>query len=277
MPMLSKDSKLAYNIEEYDEPVMYKSNDASFTKVIEVTTAGWSPSTVDLWGECLTCEQTVRIENHSHSHDCELTETDACSWVDPDHIGDEIGNDLIPPETVGDWDFALYVVGDTGSSYGKRTHRVNGVIVESEPKVLPEVRAPKDLEELEAKFRCSYCKRTFQSGLYYSMLHTCADSAEAKAMLAISKRPPAEKRPMNPAIVTEAALTEHWFGADRNRVPSELGKLNWLKPVEDDAPKQKQDEINDHVMLIREYMDAYGETYGDAAMRLTRELIAYGK
>ena len=236
MMMSKKDSKFAYYVHESEDgqPMTVEGTDATFSHVIEVTTTGWTPSTVDVWGVCTTCKQTVRVELHSHSHKCELADVEGCSWVSPEDIEHPQTDGLIPPESVGDWDSSLYLVGPTGSNYGKQTRRVNGVVVESdEVTQLPE-RAPRDLEELEAPFKCSYCKRTFQSGIYYSMLHTCPGSAEGKAMLKLLRAEPNFiERPQRTVVLREAASRDNWFDADRNKVPSELGKLDWMNPRQD--------------------------------------------
>lgn len=238
MMMSKKDSKFAYYVHESQDgqPMTVEGTDATFSRVIEVTTTGWTPSTVDVWGVCTKCEQTVRVEFHSHSHKCELADVEGCSWVSPEDIEYPQMDGLIPPETIGDWDSSLYLVGPTGSNYGKRTRRVNGVVVESDEIThLPE-RAPRDLEELEAPFKCSYCKRTFHSATYYSLLHTCSGSAEARAMLKLLKAgfyDTDSERPQRTVVLREAASRDNWFDADRNKVPSELGKLDWMNPRQD--------------------------------------------
>ena len=219
---------------ENETPVSVSGSTELWVHLVEIVKSidGEEMQMIDLWGMCDTCEQVVRVENHTHTHACELTDQEGCSWIDPDEIGDEIGNDLIPPETVGDWDASLYLVGPTGSNYGTRTRRVNGVIVESDVvEVLPEVGH--DLEELDKPFQCSYCKRRFASSFYYAFAHTCSGWQEAKALLAQSKLAPVPEVPVGTAVRREAASRDNWYEADRNRVPSELGKLDWLNPRQD--------------------------------------------
>ena len=246
MSMLSKNSKLAYNVIEYDTPVN-AGLDAEYSKVVEVTTVGWTPSTVDVWGDCLTCSETVRVEDHSHSHVCELDSVEDCSWIAPQiiqeswnsleesklnrHVSD---TGLIPPVSINDWDYSLYIVderdGCNPDGVGKRTHRVNGVITYTDKlEKLPETGSPK--EPVSKKpYVCSYCKRGFVSSMYYTLFHTCAGWAEAKRMI---KERDAERTSVKKVVRVEASLTEHWSEADRNRVPSELGKLDWLNPKQD--------------------------------------------
>lgn len=271
---------LQLDAKQFDEPVQVEGLEASYKTLITVTSQELPGDVIDLWGECTTCEETVRVESHSHEHVCELDDVSACGWLDPAEIGAEIGNDLIPPETVGDWDFSLYVVGPTGSNYGKRTLRRNGEIVHSDKlQVLPEVRAPRDLEELEAKYQCGYCKKRFQNRFVYVYVHACEGLIESRVMLDEHRNPSVkpEKRRVNSTIAKEAAAQERWFGADRNRVPSELPKLNKaLRGVDPDAKEVELDETAAHIELIREYMAVYGESFHESAERLMNELASLG-
>jgi hypothetical protein len=219
-----------------EQPLVVEGSTETWLHVVEVVTSDWTPHMVDLWGMCSTCEETVRVESHSHNHVCELNDTDGCGWIDPDHIGDQIGNDLIPPVSIGDWDYSLYIVDADhgGANFGKRTHRVNDVIVYTDKfEQLPEVRPHEPDAAWELPYSCAYCKRRFASRLYWASFHTCQGWAEAKAMLRASKAEPDFRRAARPVVLREAALTENWSEADRNRVPSELGKLNWMNPRQD--------------------------------------------
>mgnify|MGYP003109342387 CR=1 FL=1 len=246
MSMLSKNSKFAYNVIEYDTPVN-AGLDAEYSKVVEVTTVGWAPSTVDVWGDCLTCNETVRVEDHSHSHVCELDSVEGCSWIAPEaiqaswlslqesklnrHVSD---TGLIPPESINDWDSSLYFDDTQVSTKGKRTHRVNGVITYTDKfETLPEVSPKEKPQDTRVfKHRCEFCKKGFNSTFWYVHIHTCKGSREAKIILRDLQKP-VEQAYVKKVVRVEAALTEHWSEADRNRVPSELGKLDWLNPKQD--------------------------------------------
>jgi hypothetical protein len=68
------------------------------------------------------------------------------------------------------------------------------------------------------------------------MLHTCPGSAEGKAMLKLLKAgfyDTDSERPQRTVVRREAASRDNWFDADRNKVPSELGKLDWMNPRQD--------------------------------------------
>ena len=235
-------AKFAYVVHEAPEGETLEAphSDARYQRVVEVITADWTPYTVDLWGDCVQCKgQTVRVENHTHTHVCELESSEDCSWIDPSTIDRsavsmelsrlnrvDTERGLIPPVSIGDWDFSLYIVDSDhgGANFGRRTRRVNGVIVETEKfELLPEI-GPSDVPIEVKPYGCRYCKRRFNSRFYYAFGHTCDGWLEALGMLAASKAEPTRIRTV---VRREAALTEHWSEADRNRVPSELGKLRW--------------------------------------------------
>ena len=278
-------AKFAYVVHEASEGETLGAphSDARYQRVVEVITADWTPYTVDLWGDCVQCKgQTVRVENHTHTHVCQLEDLEGCSWIDPGTIDRsavsmelsrlnrvDIESGLIPPVSIGDWDFSLYIVdADEGANHGRQTRRVNGVVVQSEKtELLPEI-GPSNVPIEVKPYGCRYCKRRFNSRFFYAFGHTCDGWLEALGMLAASKAEPTRIRTV---VRREAALTEHWSEADRNRVPSELGKLQWSERT----PKTKfYISIRG---LIHEYMDAYSESFHDSSLRLTNELIRDGE
>ena len=234
---------------ENETPVSVSGSTELWVHLVEIVKSidGEEMQMIDLWGMCDTCEQVVRVENHTHTHVCQLKDPEGCSWIDPGTIDRsaasmelsrlnrvDIESGLIPPVSIGDWDFSLYIVdADEGANHGRRTRRVNGVIVETDKtQLLPEI-GPSDVPIEDKPYGCGYCKRRFNSSFYYVFGHTCSGWQEAKVMLAASKAEPDFERKPRTEIVREAASRDNWYEADRNRVPSELGKLDWLNPRQD--------------------------------------------
>lgn len=189
---------------------------------------------VGIWTQCEPCGVKVDVQTHRHEHVCELDDLEGCSFVAPADLDHPATEGLIPPVSIGDWDFSLYIVdADEGANHGRRTRRVNGVIVETDKtQLLPEI-GPSDVPIEDKPYGCGYCKRRFNSSFYYVFGHTCSGWQEAKVMLAASKAEPDFERKPRTEIVREAASRDNWYEADRNRVPSELGKLDWLNPRQD--------------------------------------------
>ena len=204
---------------------------------------------VDFWSNCERCGVKVNPQTHRHSHVCELDDLEGCSFVSPEDLDNPQTSDLIPPVSIGDWDFSLYIVdANEGANEGRRIHRMNGEVVETdslgkvtthtfdstlhpEVEMLPEIGPSKG--STQPKHRCAYCKRGFESTFYYLWAHTCKGLQQAQRWLEDAKLAEPSYAKVKKVVRTEAALTEHWSEADRNRVPSELGKLDWLNPRQD--------------------------------------------
>ena len=233
---------MTYTFQDFDPPAGIPSQDARYSRMVDIGGT--------LWGLCVQCPEDTSfqfVEAHSHSHECGLNDKDACSWLDPEsiqaswlslqesklnrHVSD---TGLIPPESINDWDSSLYFDDTQVSTKGKRTHRVNGEITYTDKfETLPEVSPKEKPQDTRVfKHRCGYCKKGFNSTFWYVHVHLCDGLIEGKRILA-SLEKPAESTPVAKVVRVEAALTEHWSEADRNRVPSELGKLDWLNPKQD--------------------------------------------
>lgn len=190
---------------------------------------------VDIWSKCEPCGVKVNVRDHRHGHVCELKDVEGCSFVSPEDLDNPQTSDLIPPVSIGDWDYSLYIVdaNEGAANEGRRIHRVNGawVPLNLEVEVLPEI-GPSE-EPIQPKHRCAYCKRGFESTFYYLWAHTCKGLQQAQRWLEDAKLAEPSSAKVKKVVRTEAALTEHWSEADRNRVPSELGKLDWMNPKQD--------------------------------------------